>query len=125
VFDLKRLPLPQDRRLRLLEGLMGARQHPRKGNRCRFWLGAGPEPPPKNHLRLLQSGRQDGAGRAPSSTSMAGSGANGASSAATDCVFNGIAVIEAVAPAGAVGTPSSAAAPLGVGAAAAGPPAGA
>jgi hypothetical protein len=53
VFGLKCLPLPQDHRLSLLEGLMGTRQHPGKGNRCRFWLGAGPEPPPKNHLRLL------------------------------------------------------------------------
>jgi hypothetical protein len=32
VFGLKRLPLPQDRRLSLLEGLMGARQHPGEGN---------------------------------------------------------------------------------------------
>jgi hypothetical protein len=65
VFGLKRLPLPQDRRLSLLESLMGMRQHPGEGNwRC-FWLGAGPEPPPKNHLRLLQSGRRVGAGRAP------------------------------------------------------------
>jgi hypothetical protein len=65
VFSLKRLPLPQDRRLSLLEGLVGAGQHPGKGNwRC-FWLDAGPEPPPKNHLRLLQSGRWVGAGRTP------------------------------------------------------------
>jgi hypothetical protein len=65
VFGLKRLPLPQDRRLSLMKSLMGTRQHPGKGNRCRFWLGAVPESPPKNHLRLLQSGRRDGVGCAP------------------------------------------------------------
>jgi hypothetical protein len=43
----------------------------------------------------------------------------------TDDVFDGITVVEAVAAVGAVGTPSDAAAPLGVGAAASGPPAGA
>jgi hypothetical protein len=31
VFGLERLPLPQDRRLSLLEGLMGARQHLGRG----------------------------------------------------------------------------------------------
>jgi hypothetical protein len=56
---------------------------------------------------------------------MAGAGAVGASSAAADGVLDGIAVVEAVAAVGAVGTPSAAAAPLGVGAAAAEPPAGA
>jgi hypothetical protein len=91
---------------------MGMRQHPGEGNwRC-FWLGAGPEPPPKNHLRLLRSGRQDGAGRAPVSTLMAGAGAAGASSTAADGVLDDIVVVEAVAAVGAVGTPSDAAAPL-------------
>jgi hypothetical protein len=56
---------------------------------------------------------------------MAGAGATGASSAAADGVLDGIAVVEAMAAVGAVGTPSTAAAPLGVGAAAAGPPVGA
>jgi hypothetical protein len=101
------------------------RQHPREGNRRCFWLGAGPEPPPKDHLRLLRCGRRDGAERAPASTSMVGAGAAGASSAAANGVLDGITVVEAVAAAGAVGTPSAAAAPLGVGAAAGGPPAGA
>jgi hypothetical protein len=65
VFGLKHLPLPQDRRLGLVKSLMGTRLHPGEGNRHRFSLGAGPEPPPKDHLRLLQSGRQDGARRTP------------------------------------------------------------
>jgi hypothetical protein len=56
---------------------------------------------------------------------MAGAGAAGASSAAADGVLDGIAIVEAVAAVRAVGTPSAAAAPLGVGAAAVGPPAGA
>jgi hypothetical protein len=61
----------------------------------------------------------------PASTSMAEAGAVGASSAAAVGVLDDIAVVEAMAAVGAVGTPSAAAAPLGVGAAAAGPPAGA
>jgi hypothetical protein len=74
VFSLKRLPLPQDRRLSLLEGLVGAGQHPGEGNwRC-FWLGAGPKPLPKNHLHLLQSGRRVGARRAPHIDLDGGSG---------------------------------------------------
>jgi hypothetical protein len=74
VLGLKRLPLPQDRRLSLMKSLMGTRQHLGEGNwRC-FWLGAGPELPPKNHLRLLQSGRRDGAGRAPLVTLDGGGG---------------------------------------------------
>jgi hypothetical protein len=53
VLGLKCLPLLQDRRFSLMKSLMGMRQHPGEGNwRC-FWLGAGPEPPPKNHLHLL------------------------------------------------------------------------
>jgi hypothetical protein len=56
---------------------------------------------------------------------MARAGAVGASSATADGVFDDMAVIEAVVAVGAVGTPSAAVAPLGVGAAAAGPPAGA
>jgi hypothetical protein len=76
VLSLERLPLPLDRRLSLLEGLMGARQHPGEGNwRC-FWLGAGPEPSSKNHLRLLRSGRWDGAGRAPRIDLDGGGGRN-------------------------------------------------
>jgi hypothetical protein len=125
VFILKRLPLPQDRRISLMKSLVGMRQHPGEGNRRHFWLGAGPEPLPKDHLRLLQSGQRDGAGCAPVSTLMAGAGAVGTSSAATDSVLDGIAVVEAAAAIGAVGTPSAAVAPLDVGAAAAGPPAGA
>jgi hypothetical protein len=61
----------------------------------------------------------------PASTLMAGAGAVGASSVAADGVLDGIAVVEAVVAVGAVGTPSAAAAPLDVGVAAAGPPAGA
>jgi hypothetical protein len=61
----------------------------------------------------------------PTSTSIAASGVAEASSAATDGVLDDIAVVEAVAAVGAVGTPSAAAAPLGVGAAAARPTAGA
>jgi hypothetical protein len=65
VFGLKRLPLPQDHCLSLLEGLVGTGQHPGERNwRC-FWLSVGPESPPKNHLRLLRSGRRVGTGRAP------------------------------------------------------------
>jgi hypothetical protein len=56
---------------------------------------------------------------------MEGAGAVGASSAAADGVLDGIAIVEAVAAVGAVGTSSAAATLLGVGAAAAGPPAGA
>jgi hypothetical protein len=61
----------------------------------------------------------------PASTSIAAAGAATASSAAVDSVLDDITVIEAVAAVGAVGTPSAAAAPLGVGAAAARPTAGA
>jgi hypothetical protein len=53
---------------------------------------------------------------------MAGAGAVGASSTAADGVLDGIAVVDAAATIGAIGTPSAAAVPLGVGAA--GPPAG-
>jgi hypothetical protein len=56
---------------------------------------------------------------------MAAAGAARVSSATTDGVLDGIAVVEAVAAVGAVGTPSTAVAPLGVGAAAARPLAGA
>jgi hypothetical protein len=62
VLDRERLPLPQDRRLGLPESLMSTGQHPREGCRRRFWLGA--EPPSKNNLQFLRSGRRDGAGRA-------------------------------------------------------------
>jgi hypothetical protein len=61
----------------------------------------------------------------PASTLMAGAGTVGASSAAADGVLDGIAVVEAMVAVGAVGTPSTAVTPLDVGAAAAGPPAGA
>jgi hypothetical protein len=61
----------------------------------------------------------------PVSPSMAGVGAVGTSSAAADGVLDGIAVVEAAVAIGAVGTSSAAATPLDVGAAAAGPPAGA
>jgi hypothetical protein len=61
----------------------------------------------------------------PASTSMARAGTAGASSAAADGVLDGITVVEAVAVVGAVGTPYATAALLGVGTAAAGPPAGA
>jgi hypothetical protein len=61
----------------------------------------------------------------PASTSIAVAGAAVASSAAVDGVLDGIAVVEVVAAVGAVGTPSTAAAPLGVGAAIARPIAGA
>jgi hypothetical protein len=56
---------------------------------------------------------------------MAGVGTVGTSSIAADGVLDGIAVIEAAVAVGAIGTPSTAAMPLDVGAAAAGPPAGA
>jgi hypothetical protein len=59
----------------------------------------------------------------PASTSMAGAGAVRASSVAADGVLYDIAVVEAVVAVGAVGTPSTAATLLDVGAAAAGPPA--
>jgi hypothetical protein len=99
---------------------------PGEGNRRCFWLGAGPEPPPKNHLRLLWSGRRDGAGRALASPSMAGVGAVEASSTAIDGVLDDIAIVEVAVAVGAVRTPSAAAAtPLDVGANAVGPPAGA
>src|SRR5699024_422650 len=79
VFGLKRLPRPQDHRLSLLEGLVGAGQHSGEQNwRC-FWLSVGPESPPKNHLRLLRSGRRVGARRPPASTSIAAAGAAAAS----------------------------------------------
>jgi hypothetical protein len=60
---------------------MSAGQHLREGSRHRFWLGAGPEPPPKNNLWLLQSGRRDGAGRPPASPAVA------------DGVFDNIAAV--------------------------------
>jgi hypothetical protein len=47
----------------------------------------------------------------PASPSMAGAGAVGASSAAADGVLDGITVVEAAVAVGAVGTPSTAAAP--------------
>jgi hypothetical protein len=59
----------------------------------------------------------------PASTSMAGTSTAGASSATTDGVLDDITVVEAVAAAGGVGTPSAAALPLGIGTATAGPPA--
>jgi hypothetical protein len=60
----------------------------------------------------------------PASPSVAGAGAVGASFATADGVLDGIAVVEAVVAVGVVGTPSAAAAPLDIGAAVAGPPAG-
>ena len=65
MLGLERLPLPQDRRLGVLENLMSVRQHPREGSRRRFWLGTEPELSPKNDLRLLRSGRSDRARCAP------------------------------------------------------------
>jgi hypothetical protein len=61
----------------------------------------------------------------PASPSVAGAGAVGASFAAVDGVLDGITIVEAGVAVGAVGTPSAAATPLDVGAAAVGPPAGA
>jgi hypothetical protein len=61
----------------------------------------------------------------PASTSIAAAGAAAASYVVADGVLNGIAVVEAVVAVGVVGTPSNAAAPLGVGAAVARPTAGA
>jgi hypothetical protein len=61
----------------------------------------------------------------PASPSVAGASVVGASLAADGGVLDGIVVVEAVVAVGAVGTPSAAAAPLDVGAATAGPPAGA
>jgi hypothetical protein len=61
----------------------------------------------------------------PLSPSMEGVGAVETSFTAVDGVLDGIAVIEPVVAVGAVGTSSTAATPLDVGAAAAGPPAGA
>jgi hypothetical protein len=54
VFSLKRLPLPQDRRLSLMKSLMDMRQHPGEGNRRYFWLGAGPESPPQSPPSSLE-----------------------------------------------------------------------
>jgi hypothetical protein len=56
----------------------------------------------------------------PASTSMVGAGAVRASFAAADGVLDDIVVVEATAAIGAVGTPSAAAAPLDIGATAAG-----
>jgi hypothetical protein len=102
VLRFQRLPFPSDLRLGLLKSLIGARQHPGEGNRRCFWLGARSEPPPKNHLRLLQSGRRVEAGRAPTSPSKAGAGTVGTFSAAADGVLDGVAVIEATIAVGAV-----------------------
>jgi hypothetical protein len=74
VLRFQRLPFSPNRRLGLMKSLMGTRQHPGEGNRRCFWLGAGSEPPPKNHLRLLQSGRRVGAGHAPRVTLDGGGG---------------------------------------------------
>jgi hypothetical protein len=60
----------------------------------------------------------------PASASIVATSTARASSTAADGVLNGVAVAEAVATVGAVGTPSAAVAPLGVGAAAAGSTAG-
>jgi hypothetical protein len=91
---------------------MGVRQHPEEGNRRRFWIRSGV-----------------GGGLVldvpPTSASIVATGATGASSTAADDVLDGIAVAEAVAAVGAVGTPSASTTPLGVGAAAAGSTAGA
>jgi hypothetical protein len=57
----------------------------------------------------------------PASTLITAAGAATASSTAADGVLDGIAVVEAVVAIGAIGTPSAAVAPLGVGAAAARP----
>jgi hypothetical protein len=95
VLRFQRLPFPLDRRLGLLKSLVGTRQHPGEGNRRCFWLGVGSEPPPKNHLRLLQSGRRIGVGRAPRVTPMAGVGAAGTSSVAADGVLDDVAVVQA------------------------------
>jgi hypothetical protein len=59
------------------------------------------------------------------SPSTAGVGAVGISSTTADGVLDDIIVVEATVAVGAVGTSPTAATPLGVGAAAAGPPAGA
>jgi hypothetical protein len=61
----------------------------------------------------------------PASPSMLGVGAVGPSSAAADGVLDDITVVEAAVAVSAVGTSSAAVTPLDVGAAAAGPPAGA
>jgi hypothetical protein len=53
VLRFQRLPFLPDHCLGLLKALMRTRQHPGEGDRRCFWLSAGSEPPPKNHLRLL------------------------------------------------------------------------
>jgi hypothetical protein len=64
VLRFKRLPFPPDGCLGFIEDLLGARQHPGKGDWCRVRLGTRLEPPPKNHLHLLWSRWRDGAGHA-------------------------------------------------------------
>jgi hypothetical protein len=125
VFGLQRLPLPQDRCLSLVKSLIGTRQHPRRG----IGAASGSAPDQSRHPKITSVSSRVGVGMEldapPASTSMAGAGAVGASSAAADGVLDGITVVEAVVAVGAVGTPSAVVAPLDVGAAAAGPPPGA
>jgi hypothetical protein len=99
---------------------MGARQHHERG------IGAASGSAPDRSRRLKITSVSSGVGggleldASPVSASIVATGAAGASSAAVDGVLDGIAVDEAVAAVGAVGTPFAAAAPLGVGATAAG-----
>jgi hypothetical protein len=125
VLGLKRLPLPQDRSLSPMKSLMGTRQHPREGNCAAF--GSAPDRSRRPKITSVSSRVGDGMelDAPPASPSMAGVGTVGTSSADADGVLDGIAVVEATVADGAGGTTSAAATPLDVGAAAAGPPAGA
>jgi hypothetical protein len=102
VFGLKRLPLPQDRRLRLMKSLMGTRQHPREGTGTAS--GFAPDRSRRPKITSVSFGVGGGMqlDAPPASPSMAEAGAVGTSSAATDGVLDGITVVEAAAAVGAV-----------------------
>jgi hypothetical protein len=102
VFNLKRLPLPQDRRLSLMKSLMGTRQHPGRGTGAASGSTSDRSHRPK--ITSVSSGVGGGMelDGPPVSPSMAEAGTVGTSSAAVDGVLVGITVVEAAAAVGAV-----------------------
>jgi hypothetical protein len=60
--------------LSFTKNLVGMGQHAGEGDWHRFSLGTRPESPPKYHLHLLRSRREDGDGRTPCVTPSVGSG---------------------------------------------------
>jgi hypothetical protein len=87
VLGLKRLPLPQDRRLSLMKSLMGTRQHPGRGTGAASGSASDQSRRPKTTSVSFRVGGRMELDVPLASPSMAGVAAVGTSSAAADGVL--------------------------------------